>query len=258
MSYDFDLNPVLKKASNEDLQILVDLIIDTMSNMLDIKDEYKRHSPDHRQYTHLIADEIRAFGGNTFANLFRGGDGPEYKEIVGDVASNVKAPYKKEWPIEKIEDSILETVLTQALEKMSDEEKHNLLKEMNVGNVYNLTGQALTAAFITIFRAGGFYSYQLTVIIVNAVLKTLIGRGLSLAGNALLTKAISIITGPIGWVITGVWTAIDIAGPATRVTIPAVIYVAMLRKKYDTPSCPHCEKMIAPGVKFCPECGGKI
>lgn len=31
---------------------------------------------------------------------------------------------------------------------------------------------------------------------------------------------------------TGVWTAVDIASPAFRVTIPAVIKVAALRQKY--------------------------
>ena len=44
-----------------------------------------------------------------------------------------------------------------------------------------------------------------------------------------LTKTASLLTGPIGWVITGLWTAIDLAGPAYRVTIPAVIQVAYLR-----------------------------
>ncbi len=258
MSYDFNLNPVLEKASNEDLNFLVDLIIDTMTNMLCIKDEYIKYAPNHSKYTHLIADEIRAFGGNTFANLFRGGDGPSYEEIVGDVAAKLKAPHPKNCSIERMEDAILETVLTQALEKMSDAEKRELLKEIGGGDVMALTGQGVTAAFITIFRLGGFKSYQLTVIIVNAVLKAVIGRGLALTGNAILTKALSIVTGPIGWVVTGVWTAIDIAGPATRVTIPAVVYIAMLRKKYNTPSCPHCNKMIAPGSKFCPDCGGAI
>ena len=90
----------------------------------------------------------------------------------------------------------------------------------------------MVGIFQAVFRAGGFKSYQLTLIIVNAVLKALIGRGLSLAGNAALTRTMAILTGPIGWVITGLWTAIDIAGAAYRVTIPAVIQVAALRQKY--------------------------
>ena len=63
-------------------------------------------------------------------------------------------------------------------------------------------------------------------------MKALIGRGLSFAGNALLTRTMSILAGPIGWAITGVWTAVDIASPAYRVTVPAVIQVAFLRRKY--------------------------
>ena len=90
----------------------------------------------------------------------------------------------------------------------------------------------MTGVFQAVFRAGGFKSYQLTLIIVNAVLKALIGRGFSLAANATLTRTMAILTGPIGWVITGLWTAIDIAGAAYRVTIPAVIQVAALRQQY--------------------------
>jgi uncharacterized protein YaaW (UPF0174 family) len=70
------------------------------------------------------------------------------------------------------------------------------------------------------------------LIVVNAILKALIGRGLSFAGNAALTRTMAVLTGPIGWAITGIWTAIDIASPAYRVTIPAVIQVAALRQKY--------------------------
>ncbi|PDX03191.1 flagellar biosynthesis protein FlgG [Helicobacter pylori] len=54
---------------------------------------------------------------------------------------------------------------------------------------------------------------------------------MSLGANAALTRGLSILTGPVGWIITGVWTAIDIAGPAYRVTVPACILVTTLRKK---------------------------
>ena len=79
---------------------------------------------------------------------------------------------------------------------------------------------------------GGFKSYQLTLIIANAIMKALFGRGLTLVANSTLTRIMAILTGSIGWAITALWTMIDIAGPAYRVTIPAVIQVAYLRKKY--------------------------
>ncbi|EGC2389073.1 hypothetical protein H9I54_005277, partial [Escherichia coli] len=61
----------------------------------------------------------------------------------------------------------------------------------------------------------------------------LIGRGLTLAGNQILVKALSILTGPIGWAITAAWTIVDVGGTAYRVTIPAVIQVAVLRAKVN-------------------------
>ncbi|WP_409012598.1 hypothetical protein [Bacteroides xylanisolvens] len=46
----------------------------------------------------------------------------------------------------------------------------------------------------------------------------------------------SIMMGPIGWILTAVWTLIDIAGPAYRVTIPAVIQIAYIRQSANHPS----------------------
>ena len=52
---------------------------------------------------------------------------------------------------------------------------------------------------------------------------------MKLATNATITRTLSILTGPLGWTITGLWTAIDIASPAYRVTIPAVFQIIYLR-----------------------------
>ena len=79
-------------------------------------------------------------------------------------------------------------------------------------------------------RAGGFLSYQITVIVANYIARLLLGRGLTLATNAALTKGLSLFIGPIGWAVTGVWTAFDITGAAMRVTLPACVIVAFLRK----------------------------
>ncbi|GAA8112901.1 hypothetical protein HpDR126_12060 [Helicobacter pylori] len=40
-----------------------------------------------------------------------------------------------------------------------------------------------------------------------------------------------VLAGPIGWVITGALVSINLAGPAYRVTVPACVLVATLRKK---------------------------
>jgi uncharacterized protein YaaW (UPF0174 family) len=123
-------------------------------------------------------------------------------------------------------------ILTDALEKMSPEELRELAEITGVKNTSGVTAETMVGVFQAVFRMGGFKSYQLTLIVVNAVLRALIGRGLSFAGNVALTRTMALLTGPIGWVITGIWTAVDVAGAAYRVTIPAVIQVAALRQKH--------------------------
>ncbi len=43
----------------------------------------------------------------------------------------------------------------------------------------------------SLIKIGGFKSYQIAVIVANQVMKVLLGRGLSLAANATLTRALS-------------------------------------------------------------------
>nr|WP_240444457.1 hypothetical protein [Helicobacter pylori] len=50
-------------------------------------------------------------------------------------------------------------------------------------------------------------------------------------GKVALKKTLGILAGPIGWVITGALVSINLAWPAYRVTVPACVLVATLRKK---------------------------
>ncbi|MFP6078246.1 flagellar biosynthesis protein FlgG [Helicobacter pylori] len=53
-------------------------------------------------------------------------------------------------------------------------------------------------------------------------------------GKVALKKTLGILAGPIGWVITGALVSINLAGPAYRVTVPACVLIATLRKKLKT------------------------
>ncbi|HEY5122933.1 MAG TPA: GTPase, partial [Ignavibacteria bacterium] len=92
--------------------------------------------------------------------------------------------------------------------------------------------QAFMSSLQIAIRIGGFKSYQLAMIVANGLVKQIMGRGLALAANAGLARAISVFAGPIGWAISAIWALFDIAGPAYRVIIPAVIYIAYLRLKF--------------------------
>jgi len=238
MSYreDEDLS-LLSKCTDSDLNGLVECLIfdkdgeTRWTEELTTTDAYKAYKPQHSKYWREIAAEVQCFGSNTFATLIRGGRGVKYKEVLIDVCDKMKVNYNKNSSVETIEQCLLLKVLQDALDKMTSEELKEFAGEIGVKNTSGLTPETLVTAFQVIFKAGGFKSYKLTLIIANSILKALIGRGLSFGGNILLTRTMAVLTGPIGWAITAAWTLIDVGGTAYRVTIPAVIQIAALRSK---------------------------
>ena len=254
--HDKDLNPVLDKANKKELGVLHDIIMTKLSETLSTEDAYKRHYPDHTQYADLIAKEIRDFSGNSITNVYRG-KGPPYREIVCDVAKVINAPFSRAAAINEIETSILATILAKAFEKMSEEGRLVLFNQISSLNRSRLQGGSLVA-FQLVFNAGGFASYQLMLIVVNAVVKGAIGRGLPFVANAALARVMRIATGPVGWALTSILAVIQIPGPSYKVTIPGVAYIAMLRKSQDALHCAKCLAVVDGGFRFCPECGEEI
>ena len=192
---------------------------------------YKTYFPHHHMYWKDIAAEIQCYGANTFATMFRGGKGVLYREVLIDVCDKFKVNYNEKSRTERIELLLLAKVFEDAVEQMSPEDLKKLAVEFGLNNTNDITAEVLTGSIMTIFRMGGFQSYRIAVTVANSVFSFFCGRGLTFATNALLTRTLSVLTGPIGWVLTALWTAVDIAGPAYRVTIPSVIAVAALRQK---------------------------
>lgn len=232
--YDTDLE-FLSQCSSKELDDLAYLLVfdkdgeTRLTEELTMESAYKSYYPDHQKYWKLLAAEVQCFGGNTFATMFRGGKGVLYREVLTDVCDKLKVNYNSKADVQIIENNLLMKIMSDAIEQMSSSEIKELGLELGLENTSGLTGPILTAGFQAVFRAGGFKSYQLTAIIVNQVMKALIGRGLSFAANGVVMRTMSVLTGPVGWAITGVWTMIDIGSTAYRVTIPAVIQIAYLR-----------------------------
>lgn len=226
----------LRYCDNDDLSILVKyLIYDENKKLrtteeLTETEEYKKYGTNYNAYWSKIAAELQYFGGNTVLNAFRG-YGVLYREILTDVCDKMDVSYNGKNSVTEMELYLLQKVLSKAIENMTEEELKDIVKDVNIKTT-GYTKQALVTSLQIAIKTGGFASYQIAVIVANAVAKIILGRGLTLATNAALTRAISVFAGPIGWIITGLWTAFDIAGPAYRVTIPAVIQVAYMRLKY--------------------------
>lgn len=236
----------LQYCDTEDLQILVDYLTkdkdgeNRFTEELTYTDNYKNYYTSNLpKMWQDIAGELQTFGGNTVANMFRGG-GVEYREILIDVAKKQKVNFNKNASVETIEKNILDSVLEKSIHEMNEEELKAFLREFGVVNVNVARGQLTNLAIQTLRQTmirGGFGTYKLAVILANQVARTLLGRGLAVATNYALTswlKKVLVFAGPIGHIITGIWTLL-IASPAYRVTIPSVIQIAYMRIKYNTP-----------------------
>jgi len=250
---DKDLTPVLEKATNEELEPLVLCILKKFSEELSSDPLFKTHRPNHKMYISCIEREIRLFGGNTIANTFRG-HGPDYFEIVCDVAKKVGAEFKEEWPIAEVELAIIERVVVKAWESMTDQEKLDLLGGLDMDISGGIPAALPVAALQAAIKMSGFAAYKLIAIVANTVTKALIGRGLALGTNAALMRFVGIATGPIGWAATTLWTIFDIASPSYLVTQVCVPIIALLRQKYFF-TCKGCGRSLALDAKFCSKCG---
>jgi uncharacterized protein YaaW (UPF0174 family) len=257
---DPDLLHLLNEASSEDISILIDIVTDSgngrvsLSNdsLVKLVEERDAASPAARL---LLAAEIQQFGGNTLISLFRG-KGVPYHEIACDVASHVDANYNDNQDITQIETAILLKIVEKSLDKMSEDEKKEFFGQFGI--TYQGIGPAAMAALITAVRASGFAFYKMTAIIAQATAKALLGRGLTFAATGGLMRGLSVLSGPIGWAITGIWTAFDLASPAYRVTVPCVIQLAYMRQKMKVSGCPACGEPVTKGSKFCAACGHKL
>lgn len=212
----------INSASNEDLRTLCDIITLDKNGSPRLTEEltgtvnYKMNYPGNmRALAPMMVDEFRKFGGNTFANMVRG-EGPEYSEILRDVAKRQKVKFKAGDSDEVIERLLLEKMFDNISKTMTDEQIKEMMDQMDI-HLTHYTREAAVAALQAAIRKGGFACYKWLVVVANAIAKFLTGRGLTLAANAALTRWLSVFAGPIGWAVTALWTVIDIAGPAYRV-----------------------------------------
>lgn len=251
---DHDLIEVIHSAAEEDLGILADFITDnnkgriSLDNAVRVQMDTFKRMGKLTENSDLLIKEIQEFGGNSIINFFRG-KGVSYREIVVDVADHMKAKFDKSDSVETIELKILLAVVEKSMEKMSPEEQREFFEKVSGGKVMGIGPMAM-AALQTIILAGGFSSYMLATTVANAVAKQLIGRGLGFAAAGGLMRIIAQFAGPIGWALTAIWSAFDLASPAYRVTVPCVVQIAFMRQRAKEHGallfCEKCNAIVAP------------
>lgn len=217
----------------------------------------------------LIEAEVLAFGGNSIANFMRentrgrvapptdestnvhaislavGGvaalaakaavalQGPTtvpYTEVLRDVAGRLKVRFHKDAGVVQVEEAIITSVVSTALDDMGPEELRKFAEAAGVTDLQVLTPVALAAALFKA-NAAGFGFYKSALILAQALSRVITGKGLSQLQRKILMRGLKFLIGPAGWAFTGAMAVAEVASPAFRVTVPCIIYIAFIRQK---------------------------
>ncbi|EPN4247443.1 acidic protein MsyB, partial [Escherichia coli] len=176
------------------------------------------HPEQHRRNWQLIAGELQHFGGDSIANKLRG-HGKLYRAILLDVSKRLKLKADKEMSTFEIEQQLLEQFLRNTWKNMDEEHKQEFLHAIDAR--VNELEELLPLLMKDKLLAKGvshLLSSQLTRILRTHAAMSVLGHGLLRSAG---------LGGPVGAALNGVKA---VSGSAYRVTIPAVLQIACLRR----------------------------
>lgn len=221
----------LKECKNEQLKLLTDFIVydkdgqKRLTENLSTTKDFQLYYPQNMlALLPSIINELQRFGGNTFVNGVRG-HGVCYRTILEDVCDLMKVNYPKAIPTGLLEQYLLQKFLLVSVDKMAEEDIFHLSAKLTKEELKNQ---------IMLLKAGSpLFIRMITMLIGNLAVKYGLKQGAAFVAKFAGGRLFSILTGPIGWIISGIWAAFDIAGPAYRVTVPCTLTIAYLRNVYQ-------------------------
>ncbi|HCN77930.1 MAG TPA: hypothetical protein DIT13_12150 [Verrucomicrobiales bacterium] len=156
-----------------------------------------------------------------------------YYQVVQRVARRLEIRADDGDTVEELEKQICSKVFETMWNKMSDAEKQEFEKKIkeaakeNDDNINWVSGGSVAAAIIA-GKMSGFAIY-IAASTALSVLSTGLGLSLPFVAYTTVSRVISTVLGPVGWIGAGLLTAYQISGPAWQRVTSAVAYISMLR-----------------------------
>ena len=228
----------LRRCPNAELQKLCDyLTFDSdgtyrISEELSDTDAYIRNYPDNMKgMMDEVANELLKFGSNSIMTFINDGRPDSYEDVVRRVCKKMKVDISERDDTVEMEHHLLQHICETALSNMSDEDIDDLAEEIGLMKK-NINKQLMISGLLMAMKRYPQVFYRVVSYVVTRVLAFLGGRAAAVTGAQVLQRIFGIATGPIGWIAMTAWTLWDIAAPAYRVIIPAVMHVAVMRYTY--------------------------
>lgn len=240
MSYVFDKDlEFLGECSDEQLAKLAEILIKDddgkvrRTEEITRSNEYKRYGKHYSKYWEILVGDFQKFGGNTGANFIRLGKGVQYNEILTDILGS---SFSKLSIFEK-EKELLKRGLSIILDELEVEKRILIAEHIGFQGVNYNTDTIMN------FIDKENYKTDFNSKIINIILEQVTTKRIDYA----LLKNISSIKGAsakigvgVGLAIRAGVRAVPLLGTITtlnlalteakRVTIPASIVIACLRK----------------------------
>ncbi|CAN0639715.1 hypothetical protein WK39_10650 [Burkholderia cepacia] len=247
MDYEFEekwwsLSALLQVADDDDLVILVEHLTDKgkgRSSLSDTRLKQLTACSTSGVFGHSdrndIAREIRLFGGNSFANALRGGEGAAYQGLVIDAAKHLKVDVEGWESAPSVETQILRKLFLNAFDAMPDDKRRTTLSHIGLSGLAE-SGRAEIAAALREAPAHGEIRMRVAAFVAESTASSVLGRGLAVAGGAGVGAAM-LASGALAAAATVVvpfslvYSAMALAAPAYRVFVPCVVQVAYIREK---------------------------
>lgn len=234
MKQDKDL-VFLDTCQNDDLRTLCDILTYNnkgeirLSEQLTDTDAYLNCYPDKMNLMAAeIAEELRKFGSNTVMTICRKGEADSYETIVRRVCKKMGVNVNDSDNTLAIERELLTTICEQTTSKLSDEELRKLADKAGIPHK-SLNHQILVSTILFAIRRNTYLLTEMIYYVTSRIASMLLGRWIGMMGMSAVGRYLGMAAGPIGWTLLAGWTLSDIASPAYRVMIPAVIMTASMR-----------------------------
>lgn len=237
MNDELDRLLICEEVSDEDLAALYEIL--------------KIEAPTKLERRKVLNKEIRHNYGHTAANLLRGEYDPDYAVILNATAEKMKVTIKDHHTVAEVEDKLIveaidlmkANIIKEKGQKAWNDIEAEVVEQVDVmvreGNLEpsvaaqlkSLKGPALMAALYG-GKLAGFALYAVANQAFFAVARFLGLRVSVAAAGPIIGKTLAFLLGPVGWAIAGAMLVYDLGNTSWKKTIPAVLAVAIYRRKY--------------------------
>jgi uncharacterized protein YaaW (UPF0174 family) len=246
---------LLKSATIEDLRFFVEELSSPLNFSCgdELMDKLKAYSQsnsprDKSALCELIEQEIGYAGSSDIAycwrRMWRKKGGVSFSETIADVANKLKVEVCKNDPLVTQLQDIGDAILLQNCENMTSAQFNDFLTATVDGKLrreeilhqVKTKGMAVLPAILVRIFGKEFVKDLIMAIVLKTVTKYASKEAGKIVARELAKRASASWIGPASWIVTIVWSLLDIQGPGYRNTIPIVLYLAVIALRENSDS----------------------